>query len=115
MERQIRRRNRKFIILWAIFFIYFFCYMTMEIDLRVLLSIWSIGLSVYILIKIKLPSKKRIITSVLFAALVSIAYLGIQMGINVVIMNGIIAGIPTLLCSLAHLRFYRGKGISLLL
>lgn len=93
--------NKRFIFLWAAFSVYFICYMAMEIELMVLLSIWSIGLSIYILRKIKLPSKKGIILSAVFALLVSIAYLGIQKGIEAVIFNGIMAGIPTLLCSLA--------------
>lgn len=95
------KQNKKIFFMWMVFFIYFFCYMTMEIDLRVLLSIWSIVLSIYLLIKLKLPSTKAIIKSVVFAVLVSIAYLGVQMGLKVVIINGIIAGVPTLLCSLA--------------
>lgn len=95
------KQNKKIFFMWMVFFIYFFCYMTMEIDLRVLLSIWSIVLSIYLLIKLKLPSTKAIIISVVFAVLVSIAYLGVQMGLKVVIINGIIASVPTLLCSLA--------------
>ena len=37
-------------------FCLFFCYMTMEIDLWVLLSIWSIVFSINLLINLKLPS-----------------------------------------------------------
>lgn len=95
------RYNKSFISLWAMFFVYFFCYMAMEIEMWVLLSIWSIGLSIYLLLKMKLPSKKGIIISVVLTVLVSIAYLGVQMGLNAVIANGIMAGVPTLLCSLA--------------
>jgi len=73
----------------------------MEMDLWVFLSIWSIGLAIYILAKTKLPSKKRIFFSALLAVLVSIAYLGIQMDIKVLILNGISSGVPTMLCSLA--------------
>ena len=42
-------------------FCLFFCYMTMEIDLWVLLSIWSIVFSINLLINLKLPSIKVII------------------------------------------------------
>lgn len=93
-------RTKAFIFLWAVFFIYFFCYAAMEINLGVLLSIWSMGLAAYILAKIKLPSKKKIFLSAIPAAFVSAAYLGIQMSITV-ILYGITAGIPTMLCSLA--------------
>lgn len=95
------RQNKKITFMWVAFFVYFLCYMTMEIDLRVLLSLWAIVLSVYLLRKLKLPSAKGILLSVVFAFLVSIAYLGVQMGLEIVMINGIIAGVPTLLCSLA--------------
>ena len=75
--------------------------MTMEISAWALLSIWSVGLPIYILAKTRLPSKKGILASVILAALVSVAYLGIQMGLKVVVLNGVGAGLPTLLCSLA--------------
>lgn len=95
------QRNKGFVFLWAVFFLYFFCYATMEMDLWVFLLIWSSGLAIYILVKTKLPSKKRIFVSAILAILASIAYLGIQMNIKVVLRYGIRAGIPTMLCSLA--------------
>lgn len=79
----------------------FFCCMTMKMSYWILLSIWSVGLSVYILNKLKLPSKKGIIASIIFAFLVSVAYLGIKPDIKTVLTYGIISGIPTLLCSFA--------------
>lgn len=66
-----------------------------------LLSLWSVVLSIYILVKLKLPSKKKILLSFVLAFFVSIAYLGMQMEISVFIANGIMAGLPTLFCSLA--------------
>lgn len=93
--------KHKFISLWIIFLLYFFCYMTMEIELGMVLAIWSTGLAIYLLKKNNLPSKKSIVLSVLFAILVSIAYLGLNMGIQVVLVNGLISGVPTLLCTLA--------------
>lgn len=95
------KTNKKFILLWIIYGLYFFCYMTMEIEMWVLLSIWTAGLAIYLLIKEKLPSRKRIIISFALAIAVSVAYLGIHMRMGVVIANGIMAGIPTLLCCLA--------------
>lgn len=91
----------KFTSLWIMFLMYFFCYMTMEIELGVLLSVWTSGLAIYLIIKNKLPSKKRVIISVVLAILVSVAYLGLNMGKSVVLVNGIISGIPTFLCSIA--------------
>lgn len=111
----MRKKNKKIVFMWAAFFVYFFCYMTMEIDLRALLSIWSMVLSIYLLIKLKLPSAKGIIISGFFAVLVSIAYLGIQLGWEVVMINGIIAGVPTLLCSLAVFSaMEKGYGIRII-
>lgn len=95
------KHNKNIIFMWAAFLIYFSCYMTMEIDLSVLLSIWSIVLSGVLLTKLKLPSAKGIMLSVVLAVLVSIAYFGVQRGIKAVMINGIITGIPTLLCALA--------------
>lgn len=99
--KEIMKHKFKFIWLWILFLLYFFCYMTIEISLEVLLAIWATGLAIYLLTKNKLPSKKSISISVIFAVLVSSAYLGLNMGIGVVLFNAISAGIPTLLCSLA--------------
>lgn len=80
---------------------YFFCYMTMEINLSILLSLWVTGLSLYLLIKNKLPAKKEILLSVIFALLVAVSYAGLQRGIRATLLNGIVSGVPTLFCSLA--------------
>lgn len=93
--------KHKFVSLWILFLLYFFCYMGVEISMWVPLNIWSTGLAIYLLIKNKLPSKKCIAISAIFAVLVSIAYIGLNMGIGVVLFNAISVGIPTLLCSLA--------------
>lgn len=95
------KHNKKFILLWVIFLVYFFCCMTMKMSYWVLLSVWSVGLAVYILIKLKLPSKKGITASIVFALLVSVAYLGLKPDLKTVLTYGITSGIPTLLCSLA--------------
>jgi len=84
-----------------VFLVYFFCYMAIEINLGVLLSIWSVALAIYLLVKNKLPSIKYIFIALVFAVLVSISYLGLNMGTTVVLTNVITSGLPTLLCSLA--------------
>ena len=93
--------KNKFISLWMVFLVYFFCYMAIEINLGVLLSIWSVALAIYLLVKNKLPSIKYIFIALVFAVLVSISYLGLNMGTTVVLTNVITSGLPTLLCSLA--------------
>lgn len=64
----------------------------MEIKLALLLSIWCTGLFIFILLK--LPSKKGVIVSAILVFWVSIAYLGMQFGIKVVIANGIMMCFP---------------------
>ena len=91
----------KFISLWIVFLIYFFCYMVIEINLGVLLSIWSVALAIYLLAKNKLPSIKYIFIAFIFAILVSISYLGLNMDTTVVLTNVITSGLPTFICSLA--------------
>lgn len=95
------KQNKKLIPLWIIFLIYSFCLVTMKMNFWVLLSVWASGLAVFLLIKTKLPSEKGIIISVVFAVLVSAAYLGIRAEVSSLIFNGLLNGVPTLLCSLA--------------
>lgn len=75
--------------------------MTMEMNFGILLSVWTLGLAVFLLIKIKLPSKKGMVISLIFGAAVSIAYLGIAAEAGSFIINGLLNGIPTFFCSLA--------------
>lgn len=93
--------GKKWITLWLMCLLYFGCCLVKEIDVWMVLSIWSTGLSIYLLIKLKLPSKKWAVWSVVLAGLVSVAYPGIQPDIRVFAMNGVMNGIPTFLCSLA--------------
>ena len=95
------QQNKRLIPLWIIFLLYSFCLMTMEMNFGILLSVWASGLAVFLLIKTKLPSKKGIIISIIFAVLVSIAYLGIRAEISSLVINGLLNGVPAFLCSLA--------------
>lgn len=95
------KQNKRLIPLWIIFLLYSFCLATMEMNFWILLSVWASGLAVFILVKTKLPSKNGIIVSLILAILVSIAYLGIRAEISFLIFNGLLNGVPTLLCSLA--------------
>ena len=102
--------NRKLIPLWIVFVVYLFCSMAMQISLSMLLSIWSLGLSVYLLIKNKLPSKKSIIISIVFGLFSSIALLGVEMSSNMVITGALFAAIPTFIASLAVFSVMEKKG-----
>lgn len=96
-----KRMRQKFVGLWISFLLFFLCYLAVEIQLGVLLSIWTTGLSIYLLIKNKLPSLKNILLSILLAALVSISFIGMGAGIGTVAANGLLSGVPALLCSMA--------------
>lgn len=95
------KRNTRFIPLWIMFLVFGFCCTAIKMDLWILLSVWASGLSIFLLIKTKLPSKKSIIISAVLAVLVSIAYLGIRAELSTLVLNGLVRGIPTFLCSLA--------------
>lgn len=73
----------------------------MKMNFGVLLSVWTLGFAVFLLIKAKLPSKKGIVISLIFGVLVSISYLGITAEMSSFIINGLMNGIPTFFCSLA--------------
>lgn len=57
------KRNARFIPLWIMFLVFGFCCAAIKTDLWILLSVWATGLSVFLLIRMKLPSKKSIIIS----------------------------------------------------
>lgn len=61
--------------IWITFAVFFALYATKMISLWVVLTAWSTGLSIYLLIKNRLPSKKYIILSIILAAIASAAYL----------------------------------------
>lgn len=96
-----KKMRQKFVGLWISFLLFFLCCLAVEIQLGVLLSIWTTGLSIYLLIKNKLPSLKNILLSILLAALVSVSFIGMGAGIGTVAANGLLSGVPTLLCSMA--------------
>lgn len=86
------------ISMWISFALFFLMYATKICNLWVVLTAWSVGLSIYLLIKNKLPSKNYIILSIILAVIVTVSYLGysikffMQMPLN---------GITTLLANLA--------------
>lgn len=64
------------------------------------LALITSALSIYLLIKNGLPSRKYVIISVIFAVLSMVAYLGYQQN-PFILIYGLRAGIPTLLSSFA--------------
>lgn len=87
--------------LWVEFAAYFFIYTIATKNFFTFTAIWSSGLAVYLLIRLKLPSVKYILISLIFGIVVSLCYLAVQMNIMVVVHQGLLAGLPTLLSSLA--------------
>ncbi len=89
------------IFLWIEFAAYFFIYSITTKNFFTFTAIWGSALAIYLLIKLKLPSVKYIIITVLFGIAVSLCYLAIQMNPMVLLHQGLLVGLPTLLCSLA--------------
>ena len=89
------------IALWVEFAAYFFIYTIATKNFFTFTAIWSSALAIYLLIRLKLPSVKYIVISLIFGIAVSLCYLAVQMNIMVVVHQGLLAGLPTLLSSLA--------------
>ena len=87
--------------LWVEFAAYFFIYTIATKNFFTFTAIWSSALAIYLLIRLKLPSVKYMVTSLIFGIAVSLCYLAVQMNIMVVVHQGLLAGLPTLLSSLA--------------
>ena len=87
--------------LWVEFAAYFFIYIIATKNFFTFTAIWSSALAIYLLIRLKLPSVKYILISLIFGIAVSLCYLAIQMNAMVVVHQGLLAGLPTLLSSLA--------------
>lgn len=87
--------------LWVEFAAYFFIYTIATKNFFTFTAIWSSALAIYLLIRLKLPSVKYILISLIFGIAVSLCYLAVQMKAMVVVHQGLLAGLPTLLSSLA--------------
>lgn len=87
--------------LWLEFAAYFFIYAITTKNFFTFTAIWSSALAIYLLIRLKLPSVKYIVISLIFGIAVSLCYLAVQMNVMILVHQGLLAGLPTLLCSLA--------------
>ena len=88
------------IILWLLFFVFLVVRILFKIQYWSVLVPITCALAIALLIQAKMPSKKYVWISVIFAILSTVAYLGFQQNPRV-LLYGLRAGIPTLLCSLA--------------
>lgn len=100
------------IALWVEFAAYFFIYTIATKNFFTFTAIWSSALAIYLLIKLKLPSVKYIVISLVFGIAVSLCYLAFQMNVMVVVHQGLLVGLPTLLCSLAVFTVMENLGDS---
>lgn len=88
------------IVLWILFFVFLAVRIFFKIQYWIILSLITCSLAIVLLVKAKMPSKKYIWISIIFAVLSHIAYLGYQRN-PWILLYGLRAGIPTLLCSMA--------------
>ena len=88
------------IVLWLLFLVLLAVRILFKIQYWIVLAPITCALAILLLIKAKVPSKKYIWISIIFAVLSMVAYLGYQQN-PWVLLYGLRAGIPTLLCSLA--------------
>lgn len=101
-KKKIDRKNKlRMTFIWVIFILFFICYVAIEIELRVILSIWSIGLAIFLLINEKIPSIKSIFVSILFSVLASFAYIGLGLEIEDIIIPSFFTIISTFICAMA--------------
>lgn len=86
------------ISIWISFAVFFVIYATKMCSLWVVLTAWTAGLSIFLLVKNKLPSIKYIIISICLALVSSLSYLAYSKGF---VLQMPLTGINCLLCSLA--------------
>ena len=100
------------IVLWICFILLLACRLVLKGGnfpyWSVLAAITS-GLSIFLIAKNKLPSKKYVIISIIFSILSTLAYLGYQQN-PFILIYGLRAGIPTLLSSFAVFSVMEKKG-----
>lgn len=83
---------------WIIFALFFVIYATKMCSLWVVLTVWTVGLSIFLLAKNKLPSVKYIIISICLALVSSLSYFAYSKGF---VLQMPLTGINCLLSSLA--------------
>ena len=95
------------IVLWICFIFLLACRLVLKsgnFPYWFILAVITSCLSIFLIVKNKLPSKKYVIISVAFSILSTLAYLGYQQD-PFILIYGLRAGIPTLLSSFAVLIF----------
>ena len=96
-------------VLWFLFVVFIVIRIVCKMPYWIVLSVETCGLAVLLLIKTKMPSGKGVILSVSFAVISTVAYLGYERK-PWILLYGLKAGIPTLLCSLAVFSVMEKRG-----
>ena len=87
-------------VLWFLFVVFVVIRVMCTMPYWIILSAETCGLAISLLVKAKMPSAKSVTLSVAFAVIGTAAYLGYQRN-PWILLYGLRAGIPTLLCSLS--------------
>ena len=97
------------IVLWLLFLVFLAVRILVKIQYWIILSPIACVLAIVLLVQAKSPSKKYVWLSVILAVLSTVAYLGYQRN-PWILLYGLRAGIPTLLCSLAVFSVMEKRG-----
>ncbi len=92
--------KKPFAVLWLLFLAFVIIRVIFKMPYWVVLSLETCGLAIALLIKAGKPSKKYIYIAAIMSVVSTVAYLGYQKT-PWIVLYGLRAGIPTLLCSLA--------------
>lgn len=112
MKQEMKSKKKKYVpyvVLWILFWIIVFWEEAFITDIHIS-DIIIIVMSIVLLVKNKMPSKKYIIVSIVFMLLSAMAYLGVQLQPLILIWAGLKVGVPTLLSSLAVLSVMEKQG-----
>ncbi|MBQ4271716.1 MAG: CPBP family intramembrane metalloprotease [Clostridiales bacterium] len=99
MEK-VKTVRKSDVVLWCVFLVFMFARITCTMSYWMLLSAIVTILGVVLLISAKLPSKRLIVLSLVFALAVTFSYLAIT-DLGGVLLYSLSSGIPTFVCSLA--------------
>ena len=96
-------------VLWFLFVVFVVIRITCTMPYWIILSVETCGLAISLLIKTGRPSGKLVIFSVVFAVVSTVAYFGYERN-PWILLYGLRAGIPTILCSLAVCSVIEKRG-----
>ncbi len=108
-NRTDHKMKKSCAVIWLLFLVFVVMRVMFTIPYWLVLALETCGLAITLLVKAGKPSKKYIYIAVIFAVLSTVAYFGYQRDPRI-LLYGLRAGIPTLLCSLAVFSVMEKKG-----